>query len=691
MSFFSSLFKNKNGLLILTGLVFVFAFFPLSFAQADLVTDLVGSIAGPLIQAIVGLISALGCIAVAIVLIITGIILSIVNAILMWLTTTFLSIPITDANIVKNVGWPFTLQLVNMGYLLILAWIGLATILQLKESDAQKTIPKLILNALLVNFSLVLVGFVVDIGNLLTNFFLEQVNQVSTGVGGLISTGQNAWNSIANGIINSIGKNITNQTAILNSITGYFAYGIVLILFNIFATFVLMAVAYIFFIRIIYLWILAIVAPIAFFSKIVPNSEEKQQFFRGILGWDQWWKDLLQWSIVGVPLAFFLYLSCFISRSEPFSAGKPNSFPINTENLNKNGTLTNGMCNVTFIDEDTKKETKETCTKEDCSESNPKNLECKKTPCCQPAGTAGTFTNFIANLIQPFTALLFLFTGLMIAISSAPSAAQGALSYAKKIPDYYQAYGKKLGKKAVKPLENARMGAIKLASAGISKATAPDPIKRLGGWMRGKPIVGRIANKVERFGNYGVKKKVGEFVETKIPYVGKTARKIASGTENYIGDVVINLAQKELKNEITKEEIEREREISKATSVQEVANVGFGGDINKAMDDLSPQTFARKASAKDLENIDIFLSASRQQIQILADPKKSRKSQRQAIYKTVTDNLPIINARITALQNEANSLSAAGNLTEQNRTLDKRKTLLDNRDYVQNNTNFSNP
>ncbi|MFH1714403.1 MAG: hypothetical protein ABH831_02310, partial [Candidatus Nealsonbacteria bacterium] len=62
----------------------------------------------------------------------------------------------------------------------------------------------------------------------------------------------------------------------------------------------LFVVMMIFFLRIINLWIFVILAPIAFASYILPNT-------KGF--WDSWWKNLITWSTVGIPISFFLYLS----------------------------------------------------------------------------------------------------------------------------------------------------------------------------------------------------------------------------------------------------------------------------------------------------------------------------------------------------------------------------------------------
>jgi len=55
------------------------------------------------------------------------------------------------------------------------------------------------------------------------------------------------------------------------------------------------------------IWVLVIVSPIAFFSRIFPDSQ--RYLFKSILGWDEWWKQFIEWSLLGVIAGFFLYLA----------------------------------------------------------------------------------------------------------------------------------------------------------------------------------------------------------------------------------------------------------------------------------------------------------------------------------------------------------------------------------------------
>lgn len=78
---------------------------------------------------------------------------------------------------VEAVGqaWGVMQGLANMFFILILLWIALATIFDFEEYTAKNLLPKLIIMALLINFSLVLTGVIVDFSNGLGYYFYQQI------------------------------------------------------------------------------------------------------------------------------------------------------------------------------------------------------------------------------------------------------------------------------------------------------------------------------------------------------------------------------------------------------------------------------------------------------------------------------------------------------------------------------------
>ena len=484
----SNIFKNKKTASLLAGLVFFSILAPIHFVNADLISDLAGTVAEPIINILSSLVFILPQFFMIIAVAITSALTAVVGSILMWIADISLTIPIIDANIVKNVGWPFTLGLVNMGYLLILAWIGLSTILRLKEYEAQKMIPKLILNALLVNFSLVLVGFVVDIGNLLTHFFLKATQDMGgLELSGAIENSKKYIIEAAKNLINPV--TLLKAQFTLDDILGTLVYGIALILFNIFATFIIGAVAFVFFIRVIYFWILAILAPIAFFSKIATQTAEGKSFFPGILGWDEWWSTLLKWVFIGIPLGFFLFLSTWMmsagnNDTAPFKNSMgcySNANPPSPTNLCSNPSFTAGStCNCCgdLVCQKSVLEYQENPTNcpGDCTATNPTSIV---------DAIKNSIVNLVSKLMQPFVALMLLFMGLMIAIQSAPNVAKGALEYAQKVPNFYRTMPKKI---AGRRIDSAVSKVSGWGAKGISGTS--DLVRKKTEWLDKVPVIG---------------------------------------------------------------------------------------------------------------------------------------------------------------------------------------------------------
>ncbi|MBI2624734.1 MAG: hypothetical protein HYW70_00080 [Candidatus Nealsonbacteria bacterium] len=380
---------------------------PTNYASAGLVEDFFGSTTGWAVSLakvfLNGLINVVGSgffiilsLFVGFAAFIVGSIAGIVQGIFSWAIEVFAYVPITtkEAGIVSKVGWPLTRDLVNMLFILILAFIGLATVLRLETYEAKKILPGLLLIALLVNFSLVLVGFVVDVGNIVTKFFLEEVKK--NGIGGIAEQ----WGSVGayyKGLFDLVGKNlgadINKGEFAMASFFGYFIYGITLIFYSLFATFILFLVALLYFFRVIALWIIAILSPLAFFAYILPNLKQY---------WDMWLKQLIQWSFIGAILGFFLYLGTEVANSNAIVTA------LQVDKLNAGGVLYNGQ--------DIFK-----------------------------AANLG-FAELLTKMITPIVGLVFMGLGVLAAIQFAPAGANQVINYGKQAGMMATGYGLKAGK-----------------------------------------------------------------------------------------------------------------------------------------------------------------------------------------------------------------------------------------------------
>jgi len=219
-------------------------------------------------------------------------------------------IPINLGNPLVQAGWSFTLGLVNISFVLLLIFIALTYILRIETFEFKKTIPKLIIIILLVNFSLVLVGAVIDIAQMLMNTVQFGETFLSMAVQPLLDSLAGVFGFITVIILTYVGMalipyvNVGAQVAIITVFFAAAGLGVITsIVMLIIINFAVAAVFFIFIIlfllRIVWLWFLAILSPLAFLAYVLPQT-------RGYFS--KWFRALSQWAFVGVIALFLMTL-----------------------------------------------------------------------------------------------------------------------------------------------------------------------------------------------------------------------------------------------------------------------------------------------------------------------------------------------------------------------------------------------
>jgi hypothetical protein len=216
----------------------------------------------------------------------------------------------STANPVINIGWTLTRDLANMFLILVMVVIGLATALRLGEYQWQRTLPRLIVVALLINFTPVLLGLAVDASNIIMNFFLGNLSG-TMGMGNAFQ----AQTTI-------IEQTFQRGFGIENIPTAAFQT-LILLFFDFLAAFIFFLFAILLFLRHIAIWMLVILSPVAFLAWILPATRD---FFR------TWLNQFIQWCIIGIFAAFFLYLGNHIIVQTP-KLGLPAVVPAEQPNV----------------------------------------------------------------------------------------------------------------------------------------------------------------------------------------------------------------------------------------------------------------------------------------------------------------------------------------------------------------------
>jgi len=315
---FKIFFGNKKIIPIFLGAVIIFSLTPSSFAQAGVWEDIAKSLSlvpdvlmsiplwllfGPVLMG--------AFICSMIVPLIGYAYLAISAGLLNWVTSDyFVSMPLTRGGIV-DIGLSKTTALVNIVFVLVLVFIALSTILRLENYGMKKLLPKFLLVVILINFASVICGVVIDIAKVVTNTFLQpdlgtiflKVYLTNTPIGTLITNIQNVTLSIASGadLATNLEKIIRILTPFftLSGIVGTVLQALVATLFLFFAATEIMLFVLLFMMRIIAIWLLVILAPIAWLCWILPDFKNVYQ---------TWEKYFIQWAFVGAIAGFFLWL-----------------------------------------------------------------------------------------------------------------------------------------------------------------------------------------------------------------------------------------------------------------------------------------------------------------------------------------------------------------------------------------------
>jgi hypothetical protein len=241
-------------------------------------------------------------------------------------------------------GWHFVLGLTNLFFILVFVFIALSFILKLETFQAKKALPRLIAIALLVNFSLVFVGFFVDISQL---FFKGIVKALG---GNLFST---VTSYLSNSVVATLGMlgilmagmiasafvplvNIAAQGAILGIVIalemtlGLLSKSVLMIIINILLGGIFLIYFVLFLMRIAIVWILAILSPFAFLCWVLPQTKKY---------WDEWFHWLIEWLTLGIFVIFLSLLGLRLFASNILNWGGPLL----------SGTISNYFKNYLFI------------------------------------------------------------------------------------------------------------------------------------------------------------------------------------------------------------------------------------------------------------------------------------------------------------------------------------------------------
>ncbi len=187
-------------------------------------------------------------------------------------------------------GWVALRDLANMFFILVLLVIAFATILRIQKYGYRQLLSRFLIMAILINFSMTIVGLVIDLSQVIMLTFVSAIKEVAAG---------NVVVALGLDKVMNMGAGSTGASTY---ITAMFLGAIMLIVAVVIIGIYIMILA----MRIVKLWIEIVVAPIAFLAYTFPDT---QKFY------NEWVQELIKDIVVGPSLVFFLWLAFTITGS----------------------------------------------------------------------------------------------------------------------------------------------------------------------------------------------------------------------------------------------------------------------------------------------------------------------------------------------------------------------------------------
>ncbi|HEY4477156.1 MAG TPA: type IV secretion system protein [Candidatus Paceibacterota bacterium] len=206
-------------------------------------------------------------------------------------------------------GWLIARDVSNIFYIFVLLVISIGTILRIDQFNWKGLLPRLIISALLINFSLALTGVIVDAGNVLGNTFYLNIGGETEIIPGTGMMGHDISGAMVRGLNPYKVYEVGNQQAAANSgdatsmtidtlinVLISIIAGIILICI---AIFVLLSGTVLLIFRITAIWVLMVLAPFAFLFATLPQT---RQYF------SKWINTLMNQVFFYPAYMFMLYL-----------------------------------------------------------------------------------------------------------------------------------------------------------------------------------------------------------------------------------------------------------------------------------------------------------------------------------------------------------------------------------------------
>jgi len=239
-------------------------------------------------------------------------------------------------------GWVMVRDLCNMFFILIVLIIAFATILRIERFSIKQLLKKVIIMAILINFSKTICGLMIDAAGVVMMTFVNGFKDLGgpgitqiLGIDMMLKLGGLQGDTTTQAdqgvdIIDRSDERIANADSGNNTV-GFWdiilTYTLALV-YMLVAMVVLLAMLGVLITRMIMLWIYIIISPMAYIASVLPSTSSMAS---------KWWSTFTSYVVTGPMLAFFIWLSL----STLMSVSSSNPYNVTTTMLN--GPATNGL------------------------------------------------------------------------------------------------------------------------------------------------------------------------------------------------------------------------------------------------------------------------------------------------------------------------------------------------------------
>ncbi|MBP9686425.1 MAG: hypothetical protein KBD66_01330 [Candidatus Doudnabacteria bacterium] len=185
-------------------------------------------------------------------------------------------------------AWEIFRNLGNIFFILAIVAIGVATVFRISNYQVKDLLVKLILGAILINFSLTIAQAVLGISDTLQQQFLSNR---SGAVRAIVNTlfVSNIWADTPGTQLGDFSETIRIVTQFFIAFAAFFA---------------ILAIAILVCVRVVMLWLLLMLSPIPYVAMILPSTRKFSS---------QWWDAFINWALVTPAVGFMLNLTALMT------------------------------------------------------------------------------------------------------------------------------------------------------------------------------------------------------------------------------------------------------------------------------------------------------------------------------------------------------------------------------------------